>query len=156
MRIYDIPYSVSCAGVVDLVSAQVAAGRYAEFIGFTCNDIDAGSSLPTSQQLAVNAFLLTGSIGGRTGGTATTCYPRDPGDSSAQTTARMGDTTLATGTLSSEPYSGGCYVTQGIDKTFTPESVPGIGGEMFVVRLTAAPAGTINLAGVLTIGERGG
>lgn len=154
-RSYKIPFSVAAAGVVDLASGLVASGKYAEFTGFTVNDVDAAGGLPTSQQLSISAFLLTGSITGRSGGTTPTPQPDDPGDTAATTTAHAGDTTVTAGTQGAYGFKGGCYVTQGIDKTFDPP-IPALAGEVFVLKLMAAPSGTVTLAGTLNFVERGG
>ncbi len=155
MRRYKVPFSVACVGVVDLVSILVTAGKYAEFLGFSLNDADGGSGIPSSQQLVVKCFLLTGAIAGRTGGGAVTPIPDDTGDAVATSTARSGDTTVATGTAGAIGYQGGCYVTQGIVQVF-PGSIPALGGELMVLRLMTAPSGTVTLSGTLDFAERGG
>lgn len=155
-RRYYVPFSVACAAATELASIKTAASKFARALGFTLNDADAGASLPVSQQLAVQAQLFTGSLGGASGGSAATALPYDPGESAATSVARTGDTALTTGTVTAgQGYLGGCYITQGLAVTF-PEPIPILPGERFALQLTAAPSGTVTLAGQLILEEMGG
>lgn len=157
-RSYKVPFSVACTGATDLVWAQVATGKFARFTGFTVNDVDTGASPSQSQQIAINAVLISSPAAGTAGASSATAIPDDPGNAAATTTnCKTGATTPTTGTVTAIGYQGGCYITQGIVQTFKFDSpIPALGGERFIIQLPNIPLTPCTLAGTLNFEEEGG
>ncbi len=156
-RKYFQPFTVATSVTLptQLCSVKIPANKFMRITRFavSCST----SPLPTNQQIPLTCGGWSGTYTEGIGGAAGVIVKRDPGDSAAVATTRVGDTTpslIGTGAASGPSFQFNPNVYQGTDQ-IPDEPWPYLNAEEFV--LVALATGTIvTLNGYVEWEEIGG
>jgi hypothetical protein len=139
-RVYVVQFDqVAVSAAQDLFciySAAVTAGKAARLMRVVVSATD--TTIPTTQMLAVQVKLLTGTVTAGSAGSAATPQKVDNGDPAATYTARVNDTTPASGTTTQIVYDGGFHAYNGFDESFFADGANPKGAQPTIVGALAA------------------
>jgi hypothetical protein len=169
-RVYSVVFDqVSAASAQDLICIYSAAtAKFVRLLRVVIGATDV--TIPTSQMMAVKIVLLSGTVTAGSAGTSATPQKADPGDVAATVTARVNDTTGASGTTTSTPYESSFHAYNGLDESFTADAANPAAGKIemvgtaaagsagstaICVKLENAGTGTIHLNGTAWFEEAG-
>ena len=157
-RVYTVVFKkVSVSAVQDLIAIYGTVGKTTKIKEITVADVDAPSP-STNTQLALELKTLTEPVVAGSGGSAATPQKTDPGDAAASFTARVNDTTQATGAATSDIREDGSNIYPGYTYPFDPPIIipcNSSGAGAAVLALVTALGTAVTLSGTMVVEEEG-
>lgn len=113
------------------------------------------SDVGDAQDEVITLQVVRGNTTSGSGGATFTPVPKNPKDTAAAFTARVGDTTAASAGTTTIPYQTGVNVRAPFEMIFPEDQMPGTdqGTGFLVLRLGAAPADSLTLACSIDVWE---
>ena len=153
MGIFQVPFTYTGNGLVDLASILAASGKPLVILGF---NIAQKSDFGDSQEEGVELIFRSGQTSAGSGGASAAPINVDGSGGSASFTARAGDTTKASGGTIVERGKWGWNVRAAYDKMFTEyEQLLIPAGIRASFEINSAPADSLTIFGHLLVQEIG-
>ena len=157
-RVYSVVFeNVSLAAAQDLFYIAPASNKPCRIHGFVLCNVAGTADAGDAKEQMVRLIIRRGYGTAGSGGTAPTPTPMNPGDPAAGFTARVNDTTLASGGTPVDVHADGWNTRTPFTWYPIPDDQPvGTAGQAsIVVRLLAAPPNAVASSGTIYVEELG-
>lgn len=157
-RIYSVLFeNVSIAAAQDLFAIVPASNKPIRLLGFSLAPVGGVDDVGDAEEENFRLQLISGHTTAGSGGTAPTPRPLSAIDTAAGATARVNDTTAASGGTAVNLWAGGVNVRAGIDVVF-PEKMQfmlsvATANNRLVLRMLSTPADAVAMSGTLYFEE---
>lgn len=155
-RIYTVVFTdVAVAAAQDLFEISPADDKPIELVGLFIANVGGTADAGDAQEELLQLDVLRGFTASGSGGSAPTPRPLGRSDAAAGFAAEVNNTTLANTGTSHTLHSDGFNIRTGYQLWWPPEARPtaGQGDTTIVVRLTDAPADSVQMSGTLYVRE---
>ncbi len=155
-RVYTVVFTdVAVAAAQDLFEITPADDKPVALVGLFISNVGGTSDAADAQEELLQLDVIRGFTASGSGGSAPTPRPLSPNDAAAGFTAEVNNTTVANTGTTNTLHSDGFNIRVGCQLWWPPEARPmaGQGNTTIVVRLTDAPADSVQMSGTLYVME---